>query len=303
MAVVDKNRLARFKADSAGAADFIKINFLKFDSNLLRLRILPGQEPGNIEKDFYVKTMLHYGAVPSNPRQYIICPKTTDPKAVCPVCNEVQRLKANASKFDEAEIMRLKAKPRYAIGVLPRDGKQADEICVFMAPKQVFTQITDLMNNEDYGDITHPFEGYDVRISKKGEGRNIQYMLQPTKKASQIVDDEEQLATILNDQPDLWRFRLAADPNEIQALLDGEITVLTTGFGQSNTFKKAEEEVEESTTSEEDFSEEDVQVEEEETKPVKQEPVKPEPVKPPMNKAAVKSFTNLDAVKQRFSKG
>lgn len=100
----------------------------------------------------------------------IISPATFDEP--CPFMEKFQELKNSDDPDDKALASKLVPKRKYLIGVLgykDTKGKEIDPDRVdkpMMVPRSVYQDIIDLyLDEEDWGDMTDPVEGYDIKIT------------------------------------------------------------------------------------------------------------------------------------------
>ena len=231
MANLTEARRARYRQELENAETSLstKIPFLKLKSGVTRVRVLPGIDPASADKDFYCKASAHYFVSPHNPKLPVTCPKSKNPKAICPVCTKMDQLKNSSNKADNAEAEKLRARPRYYLGVIPREGEDAGKVMIYPAPKQIFTKILALMEDPDFSDVTSVEEGHDLKFSRTGEGKETRYDVTPTPKKTVLTHDPEELDQILKGQPELWRFREAASADEIEQFMEGDLLRFTTG--------------------------------------------------------------------------
>lgn len=105
----------------------------------------------------------------------IISPATFgDP---CPFLEKYQELKNSEDEDDQELAKRLVPRRRYIVGgTCYRDEKgkeiDPDRICKpILIPRSVYQGIIDLyLDEDDWGDMTDPEEGYDIKITRAGEG-------------------------------------------------------------------------------------------------------------------------------------
>lgn len=158
----------------------------------------------------------------------IISPATFDEP--CPFMEKYQELKNSDDDDDKALATKLVPRRKYIIGGIgykDKNGKEIDPDKVdkaFMIPRSAYQDIIDLYLDEDeWGDMTDPVEGYDIKIIRTGSGKNdTSYSVQPCQKKAlskeyrgtidleKIVRNnmlsydelEEKLATFLNESPE-----------------------------------------------------------------------------------------------------
>ena len=105
----------------------------------------------------------------------IISPATFDEP--CPFMEKYQELKGSDDEDDQELAKRLVPRRRYIVGgtcYKDEKGKEVDpdRICKpILIPRSVYQGITDLyLDEDDWGDMTDPEEGYDIKITRAGEG-------------------------------------------------------------------------------------------------------------------------------------
>lgn len=237
MAQVDPKRLARYKAEmeaqearKAEKKTFTKVDFFQPPKNVpVLIRLLPGQDPGSIDKDYYVEIWQHFNVSPSA-KFPVTCPRTLDADAECPICSKVRQLYSTKNPQDKISADKMRAKPRYMLAVIPLQGCADDvlgKILVWPAPMQVRDRVQVLFGNPDYGDITHPTEGYDCWLTVTGSEMNIKYSLDPVKNATPISDDPSEVELVLQAQPALYKYRFAAPIEQLRKFMLGEINAIT----------------------------------------------------------------------------
>lgn len=158
----------------------------------------------------------------------VISPATFDEP--CPFMEKYQELKNSEDDDDKELAIKMVPRRKYIIGGIgykDKNGREVDPERIdkaFMIPRSVYQDIIDLYLDEDeWGDMTDPEEGYDVKITRTGSGKNdTSYSLQPCQKKpldkkyrgnidlEKIVranilsyeELEEKLATFLNEGDD-----------------------------------------------------------------------------------------------------
>lgn len=97
----------------------------------------------------------------------------------CPFMEKYKELKESSDEIDAKLASKLAPRRRYIVGgTLYKDtkGKEIDEdnVCKpILIPRSVYQDITDLyLDEDDWGDMTDPEEGYDIKITRSGSGKN-----------------------------------------------------------------------------------------------------------------------------------
>jgi hypothetical protein len=221
----------------------VKVAYWKPPEGTTRIRILPGQDPGSIDKDFYVAVIQHYNVNSESPTFPLTCPRTTSKNNDCPVCTKVDSLYKTRTEPDKALAGKMRGKERFFMGIIPLEGEQAGKILIWTAPVTVKNKLLSLFNDSDYGDITHPTEGHDIKITRFGTGFDTTYDCTPAPRKSAISDDPQELQVILSMQPDLYKFRIPGTAEDIRKFMSGEISMVTqNGYGETKNSNEPEEE-------------------------------------------------------------
>lgn len=120
----------------------------------------------------------------------VISPATFDEP--CPFMEKYKELKESDDEDDKELAKRLVPKRRYIIGGIgykDDKGKEIDPDMIDRAvliPSSVYQDIIDLYLDEDeWGDMTDDVEGYDIKITRSGKGKNdTKYTVSPCQKKS-----------------------------------------------------------------------------------------------------------------------
>jgi len=206
-----------------------KIAYLKLSAGKTKVRVLPGLDPSSPDKDFYCKAGTHYWANPNNPKLPVPCAKTKNPRSTCVICTRVDELKNSSNKADNAEAEKLRVRVRYYMGLILREGEDAGKVMVYAAPKAIYTKILSYMEDPEYGDVTSPTEGYDITLHRSGTGKETKYEAVASRISTPISENAEEIAAVLEAQPELWRFREAPIQEEVKKFMAGELDRFTTG--------------------------------------------------------------------------
>lgn len=134
----------------------------------IRLRIM-SQGP---DKEIGLETIQFY-----HPKKGgIVSPATFG--ELCPFMEKYQELKNSRDEEDQALAKKLSPRRRYLIGVTcykDEKGKEVDtdRVCKPMQiPSSVYQDIIDLyLDEDDWGDMTDPEDGYDIKITRTGKGQ------------------------------------------------------------------------------------------------------------------------------------
>jgi uncharacterized membrane protein YgcG len=121
-------------------------------------------------------------------------------KQACPLCAMAQKKFNTGKESDKKRGYELRAKMRIYAAIVDR----ADEdkgVQTFPFGQQIFEQLT---NIRDDGDFTHPTEGFDITIFRKGTGqKDTEYDVKPSRKESPMHEDAAMMDEWFEQLPDL----------------------------------------------------------------------------------------------------
>lgn len=102
-------------------------------------------------------------------------------------------------------------------------GKEKEGVKYWAFGKQIFEQLLSIMTDEDYGDITDPNEGRDVKVTftpkEKSDTNFAKTELKIVPATSALSKDKELLAKLLTEQPDLKASQKKHTYEELTAVL------------------------------------------------------------------------------------
>ena len=239
-------------SNNSGGSQGPTNQFVKIEDGKNRIRLLPAG-PGREPEEFYEEVWVHYG-VGKNPENkngtMVVCPKSRDENAKCPVCELSKQYNDLSKKKDDKYHKMAKdiyKKKRVYFNAIPRnidlkdfelneDGKwintneedrEESPIKVLGVGIGVFKEILKLVVDPEYGEDLVKIEGgLDITITKEGSGRfNTKYSVAPARKESDAFPEDEapeglaeNFEEYLND---LAEFSNAKSYDEIADILDG----------------------------------------------------------------------------------
>lgn len=290
MANLTDERRARYRQEleetNFKTSTFTKINWYKLPVGTTRVRVLPGLDEASADKDFYCRAATHYGLSPQNPKIPVTCPKSKNPKSFCPACEKYETLKKSSSAADNNAAEKIRAKTKYYVALVPREGEGAGQVFVYPMPKAAYVKMISIMEDPEFGDVTSIPDGRDIKITRTGEQRDTRYDVLPTGSTSPLSKDPKEVQFFLDNRPELWRFREAPSTDEIEKFMEGELTTFTTG-GFATNIKTVEPGNLNSVAEILPFDETQVQEEEEE-------------VQVPVAAKKSKGFANLDDLRKEL---
>ncbi|MMZ43617.1 hypothetical protein D1872_51790 [compost metagenome] len=251
MVKIDKNKLAeRLNQLNQGGGGGQKagggMSFISIKDGRNQVRILPGKKDD--EGNFYREVLVHYsvGKTSNNRGTMVVCPKTHDPNAKCPVCELSAQYKKMSKKKDDSYDKQARAiyqKKRFYLNAIDRaddlddfelrdkegsdtpvwynvkTDEEESPVKVLGAGAEIFKGILGLIVDPEYGDVILDVEeGLDLIITKTGSGQfNTSYDVKAARKETDLGFDDWQ--EHLNDLDSLTK---AKTYEELVALLSGE---------------------------------------------------------------------------------
>lgn len=204
--------------DRAGAGGLLKI---KEGRNVFRF--LPPLEG---EKRAFHPVHNHFIKVPGQEAAASFnCPRLMAQRP-CLACAHADKLMStgNAADYKEGQkfLPKLRAFARVVDRNAPENGPQGVAL-----PKTVYDALVKLRKDADAGgDFTHPDDGFDIIITRKGEGMDTKYTVAPARQASPLCEDEETLDAWFESMPNIERYTSVPDDDEILDKLGGAATAM-----------------------------------------------------------------------------
>lgn len=246
-----KKKAAEEAARAAAFGNFGPMKFWKpAKPGKYNLRFMPPwTDEGVNAYQWWREIWMHWGIGPDDDsKKNVVCPKKTPPgEGECPICDEVERLKATGDPADlelskemrarvriQANIIDLKD-PKWTqddIDELIGGGTEEDNLPEVDSPKiqvygfgsTIFKELLDYFNDEiDFTDLE---EGYDVILVREGTTKNnTKYRVRLVKAASQapVPDDDPSLHNLdaihkVLSTPEIVAIMEGVDPEEARKL-------------------------------------------------------------------------------------
>jgi hypothetical protein len=192
---------------------FVKVRWWKPNTGKNNIRLLPPwTQDGPNSGSFYREIHTHWRVGGESAGDNYVCPLTTPDIGgdYCPICEEVDRLKSTKDPADLELAKELRAKTQYLSNVVDltdpvytksdladwEAGQQegSDRECPFAVGDTkiqvygygslLFKEILDYFNDEV--DLTDLETGFDLVLTKEGEGRTTKYRLRPAPKPTAL---------------------------------------------------------------------------------------------------------------------
>lgn len=246
-----KSKLESLNSNTGGKTGSSN-QFVKIEDGKNRVRLLPAA-PGREPEEFYEEVWVHYGVGKNSENKngtMVVCPKTHNENAKCPVCELSKQYNDLSKKKDDKYHKMAKDiyhKKRVYFNAIPRnidlddfelnedgewintseDDRVESPIKVLGVGIGVFKEILKLVLDPEYGeDLVKIKKGLDITITKEGSGRfNTNYSVAPARKESDAFPEDEtpeglaeNFEEYLND---LAEFSKSKDYDELADLMDG----------------------------------------------------------------------------------
>lgn len=145
---------------------------------------------------------------------------------MCPVCRLVDKLRSTNSQADYELAGEMRAKLRVFANVIHRDQPDVGPQ-VFAFGKKVHDQLASLRKDATAGgDFTHPMNGFDIIIERKGTTKNDTEYTVKTARTSSPLGDLEWIA----QQIDLTKYGRIPNADELRKILgDSGISSIAVG--------------------------------------------------------------------------
>jgi hypothetical protein len=181
------------------------------------IRILP--EVGDM--DFFFQPVgRHTFPTAGNDRRFVYCPKfTSEGELDCPVCEIVDDLYKAGDVASKKMAGELRVRKMFWMNIVNREDESAGPL-IFTPGVQVFSAITNIIGDPEYGDIFDIDDGIDIVVKRTGTGLNTEYQVVP-RRASTPLGNKSQIQEWVDKARDLSYMEVSEDPEEDRELSSG----------------------------------------------------------------------------------
>lgn len=177
-----KGKLEQRKKEQAEAAEKKAWHKLKEGKNIIRL--LP--PPDGIDEP-WAEGRFHYNIIDKQPKRGLMCAQTFGKP--CPICEVSDKLK-EGSKEDRNKGYKINAKSRFYANIL--DVEKPEKAKKFAFGVTLRDWFLSLIADDEYGDITDPKKGINLKIDKTGENMDTEYTdLVASRKSTEVPNWDE----------------------------------------------------------------------------------------------------------------
>jgi hypothetical protein len=190
------------------------------------LRILPDVD-GDPFKEFffhYIPKVVDGKFVIANGKKQVetfMCPKRSRGEE-CSCCKLVKDLFDTKNEIDRVEAKEIMAKARYYSIALMRDSEEfSDTPGIWSYPKTAYKSLMTLVLDSDYGDITDPNEGFDLKVVfDKEKGKMYPDTKVSAKRKSSKIHQKLSASELLEKAPSLDEYVKVSTPQEVEEALN-----------------------------------------------------------------------------------
>ena len=181
----------------------------------VQLRIVPykhGPDPFN-------ELYFHYDV---GPVKSIICPRSVNPSDKCAICEYGSYLVQEKNDKNFALWKRLKSRLRVYIPVLVR-GQETEGVKFWGIGKNTYTSIAQLFIDPEYGDLSDPIKGRDIKVMATAPTPQFIYgqvQVRPSANPSALSSDARVAKDLIMNCPNVFDAFTKMSPEEIKAALD-----------------------------------------------------------------------------------
>ena len=213
------------------AAGLKQTNYIKLGAGRHIIRILPGRKGALPFSEVY-----QHMIKPAGGKMFSInCPQKAN-GSHCPVCARVDMMRNSDIEADKALAKDMQAKLSISCNAIVRKADGEGEIGVLRLPRGVYEKVLALGSHEDvlteyedvfedceYVDLTHPTQGFDIRLEKSGSGLKTEYTVGVVARShnTPALSDITRLKEVLKSMPDLEAMGKILSEAEINTALMG----------------------------------------------------------------------------------
>lgn len=149
------------------------------------IRILPSTLP---DGNFAYEVRQHYGFRLGNEKRAFPCLLALD-QDTCPACQLIAAYEDETDDDVRDALKKLNPSRQYMMNIIDRSDTNP-RVKMYFATPGAMKEITAIIADSDYGDITDPDDGRDVKIKKTGDGPETRYKALARAKSGPVgVDD------------------------------------------------------------------------------------------------------------------
>ena len=228
-----RKKLAALRGE--GTKDSTSVWF-KPDEGDTDIRIVPTNDGDPLKEMFF-----HYNV--GDHKGGIMCPKRNFGDD-CPICEFASKLWREGVDNNDEESKKLAkslfVRTRYFSPVVVR-GREDEGIKVYGYGKQAYELLLGYILDPEYGDITDSKEGTDITLTytkPNKPGAYPQTSLKMRRNTSTLLEDAEAIPALLDRMPDFDGLFERLSPQQVDAILDEQLSGDSSAEGRSSTTAK-----------------------------------------------------------------
>lgn len=194
-------------------------DFMSISEGRNVVRILPPK--AGVRSPFYVVDQ-HYIKVPGAASAIkFVCPRKSMRKP-CPACAKAEEMKRSGNPVDADMAKEFWPRRRAYVNVIDRsDPEHGPKI--LGCSKTVHESLVNMRQDATAGgDYTHPYKGFDIVITRKGQGLDTEYQVNGARETSKLAPDDQTASDWIEMQHDLTTLVKVHTEEEIRSMLSGK---------------------------------------------------------------------------------
>ncbi len=205
-----------------GEGDREQSVWFKPDEGDQDIRIVPTSDGDPLKEKYF-----HYNV--GEHRGGIVCPKRNYGEN-CPICEFASSLWRDGTENNDEESKKLAkslfVRARYFSPVVVR-GREDEGVKIYGYGKRAYENLLGYILDPDYGDITDALEGTDISLTytkPTTPGAYPQTNLKMRRNTSPLLEDKDAIPALLDNIPDLESLFERHTPEQIDAILDEQLS-------------------------------------------------------------------------------
>jgi len=184
------------------------VSWFKPEEGWNRIRLLPPKKGDMFAKEYFA----HRGL---NKKYPVPCLEDIGKK--CVAC-DFSRTSFKSGKAEDVEVgKRFRKLPQYLYAIVDLKG-DPNKAQVMRSGPMIYNEILTYFGDDDYGDLTDPAKGFDVKIHRVGTGLDTEYKVIPARMPSALKNAKK----LVKSAPILDGLLEYPSEDDMRAMLEGE---------------------------------------------------------------------------------
>lgn len=169
----------------------------------------------------FAVTYQHWITTPDGQRRPMNCARMMS-KQRCAACEKMEALQKSGNSADFTAAQLWKAKLSVVANIVDRND-EAKGVQLYSFGKTVLDQLVTIRKDpRGGGDFTDVEDGFDILLTRRGEGQKTEYTVLASRESTPLADDPGQANEWLDNQYDVDRFKTVPSYDEQLALLGAD---------------------------------------------------------------------------------